>query len=108
MVALFIRIEKGTSGSWYLERCVCWLPKDEGEEEQGKAESEDMVASSLPRGRREQGEALSSRLNRDGEDSTTAAHLKKPRKKVAFPCYAWFGCDLGLTTRAFCRSYALK
>ena len=70
--ALQVRIHRGAGaggggdGGWFLERCLCWLPKDMGE---ARADAQHSAADVL--------------------------QVPREREKVVFPCYAWFGLDMG-------------
>ena len=97
--SLFIRIEQGGRGSWYLERCICFLPRDDpgsGGAADGGGDDEittDTYANwsgvaplDVARGCDARGEDM---RRRGGVESRRVMGGRKPLDKVVFPCYSF-------------------
>ena len=104
--SLFIRIEQGGRGSWYLERCICFLPRDDpgGDEitSDTYANWSGVAPLDVARGCDARGEdmrrrgGVESRRMMGGRDGgREGGRGRKPLEKVVFPCYSWFASDLG-------------
>ena len=118
--SLFIRIEQGGRGSWYLERCICFLPRDDpgGDEitSDTYANWSGVAPLDVARGCDARGEDMrrpggveSRRVMGGRAGGGEGGRGRKPLEKVVFPCYSWFASDLGdLSLSLLCLSLSLS